>query len=92
MPLVPVKDLLERAEAGGYGVGAFNCNNMEIIQAIISAAEKEKSPVIVQASQGAINYAGLEYITALTQVAADNTLKGDYPFLIIRLYVFFQHN
>jgi fructose-bisphosphate aldolase class II len=73
MPLVPVKDLLERAEAGGYGVGAFNCNNMEIIQAIISAAEKEKSPVIVQASQGAINYAGLEYITALTQVAADNT-------------------
>ena len=73
MPLVPVKDLLEKAEAGGYAVGAFNCNNMEIIQAIIEAAEKEKAPVIVQASQGAIKYAGLEYITALTRVAAENS-------------------
>lgn len=73
MPLVPVKELLEKAEAGGYGVGAFNCNNMEIIQAIIEAAEKEKAPVIIQASQGAIKYAGLEYITALTKVAAENT-------------------
>lgn len=73
MPLVPVRELLEKAEAGGYAVGAFNCNNMEIIQAIIEAAEKEKAPVIVQASQGAIKYAGLEYITALTKVAAENT-------------------
>ncbi|HHU31396.1 MAG: class II fructose-1,6-bisphosphate aldolase [Zhaonellaceae bacterium] len=73
MPLVPVKELLQKAEAGGYAVGAFNCNNMEIIQAIIEAAEKEKAPVIVQASQGAIKYAGLEYITALTKVAAENT-------------------
>lgn len=73
MPLVPVKDLLEKAEQGGYAVGAFNCNNMEIIQAIVEAAEKEEAPVIVQASQGAIKYAGLEYITALVRVAAENT-------------------
>ncbi|WP_227762611.1 class II fructose-1,6-bisphosphate aldolase [Zhaonella formicivorans] len=72
MPLVPVKELLEKAEAGGYAVGAFNCNNMEIIQAIVDAAEAEKAPVIVQASQGAIKYAGLEYITALTRVAAEH--------------------
>lgn len=71
MPLVTVKELLDQAEAGGYAVGAFNCNNMEIIQAIIMAAEAEKAPVIVQASQGAIKYAGLEYIVAMTKVAAE---------------------
>ncbi|MDS1030361.1 class II fructose-1,6-bisphosphate aldolase [Bacillota bacterium LX-D] len=71
MPLVQAKELLDRAEAGGYAVGAFNCNNMEIIQAIVEAAEAEKAPVIVQASQGAIKYAGLEYITGLTKVAAE---------------------
>ncbi|MBZ4688098.1 MAG: fructose-bisphosphate aldolase, class [Clostridia bacterium] len=73
MPLVPLKDLLTQAEKGGYAVGAFNCNNMEIVQSIIAAAEAEKSPVVIQASQGAIKYAGLEYITALVKVAAENT-------------------
>lgn len=71
MPLVTVKELLEKAEAGGYAVGAFNCNNMEIVQAIIEAAEAEQAPVIMQASQGAIKYAGIEYITAMAKVAAD---------------------
>ncbi|MEL7567123.1 MAG: class II fructose-1,6-bisphosphate aldolase [Dehalobacterium sp.] len=71
MSLVAVKDLLEKAEQEGYAVGAFNCNNMEIIQAIVAAAEAEKSPVIIQASQGAIKYAGLPYIIALAQIAAD---------------------
>ena len=70
MPLVAMKPLLEAATAGKYAVGAFNCNNMEIIQAIIGAAEKEHAPVIIQASQGAIKYAGLEYIVALTRIAA----------------------
>lgn len=72
MPLVTVKELLERAEQGGYAVGAFNCNNMEIVQAIVAAAEAEKAPVIIQASQGAIKYAGLEYIVALVNVSAGN--------------------
>lgn len=71
MPLVPMKQLLEKAEAGHYAVGAFNCNNMEIIQAIITAATAENAPVIVQASQGAIKYAGLDYIVGLTRMAAE---------------------
>lgn len=71
MPLVPMKQLLDAAEAGKYAVGAFNCNNMEIVQAIIAAAEAEHSPVIIQASQGAIKYAGIDYIVGLTRLAAD---------------------
>lgn len=71
MPLVNVDTLLEAADKGGYAVGAFNCNNMEIVQAIMMAAEREKSPVIIQASQGAIKYAGLNYITALVKTAAE---------------------
>lgn len=73
MSLVTVKELLDKAEVGGYAVGAFNCNNMEIVQAIVAAAEIENSPVIIQASQGAIKYAGLDYIVALVNVAAKNT-------------------
>ena len=68
MPLVNVDTLLTAAEEGGY---AFNCNNMEIVQAIMMAAEAEKSPVIIQASQGAIKYAGLNYIVSLVRTAAE---------------------
>ncbi len=71
MSLVPVAELLLQAQKGKYAVGAFNCNNMEIVQAIVTAAEAEQSPVIVQASQGAIKYAGIEYISALTRLAAE---------------------
>jgi fructose-bisphosphate aldolase class II len=67
-----MKELLLAAQKGRYAVGAFNCNNMEIVQSIVAAAEAEKSPVIIQASQGAIKYAGIAYITALTKVAAEN--------------------
>ncbi len=70
MGLVTCAEILARAEAGGYAVGAFNCNNMEIVQAIIRAAEAERSPVIIQASQGAIKYAGIGYIVALIREAA----------------------
>ena len=72
MALVNVDTLLQAAEEGGYAVGAFNCNNMEIVQAIIGAAEAEKSPVIIQASQGAIKYAGLNYIVSLVRTAAES--------------------
>lgn len=71
MSLVSVDQLLAAAKEGGYAVGAFNCNNMEIVQAIIQAAEEEQSPVIIQASQGAIKYAGLPYIVALVETAAE---------------------
>jgi fructose-bisphosphate aldolase class II len=73
MSLVTVKELLDNAKKGGYAVGAFNCNNMEIVQAIVAAAEAENAPVIIQASQGAIKYAGLEYIVALVDISAKNT-------------------
>lgn len=73
MPLVTLAEVLKRAEAESYAIGAFNCNNMEILQAIIEAAEAEAAPVIIQASQGAIKYAGLEYIVSLVRTAAAST-------------------
>lgn len=73
MSLVPVSDLLKKAESGKYAVGAFNCNNMEIVQAIIAAAEAENAPVIMQASQGAIKYAGIDYIVAMAELAAERS-------------------
>ena len=68
--LVSGKELFEDARRGGYAVGAFNLNNMEILQAIIEAAEEERSPVILQASQGGLRYAGLEYVAAMAKAAA----------------------
>lgn len=73
MSLTAVVEMLKKAEAGGYAVGAFNCNNMEIVQAIVAAAEAENAPVIMQASQGAIKYAGLDYIVAMAKLAAERT-------------------
>ena len=69
--LVTGKELLLDAQKRGYAVGAFNVNNMEIIQAIIEAAEETRSPVILQASQGGLKYAGIEYIAALGKLAAE---------------------
>jgi fructose-bisphosphate aldolase class II len=63
--------LLTEARKGGYAVGAFNANNMEIIQGILKAADELQSPVILQASQGAIKYAGLEYIAAIVKIASE---------------------
>lgn len=73
MELVTLREVLDAAEKGGYAVGAFNANNMEIVQAIMQAAAAERSPVILQASQGAINYAGLEYIVAIVKTGARQT-------------------
>ncbi|MCL1919007.1 MAG: class II fructose-1,6-bisphosphate aldolase [Peptococcaceae bacterium] len=71
MGFVSMKELLAKAQAGKYAVGAFNCNNMEIVQAIVAAAEAERAPVVIQASQGAIKYAGIDYIAGLTRIAAE---------------------
>lgn len=70
--LVTGKEILSHAQKNGYAVGAFNVNNMEIVQAIIEAAEETKSPVILQASQGGLKYAGVEYIAALGKLAGRN--------------------
>ncbi len=53
MPLVTSKELFEKAYKGGYAIGAFNVNNMEIIQGIFEAAIEEKAPLIIQVSAGA---------------------------------------
>lgn len=70
--LVTGKEILVDAQKNGYAVGAFNVNNMEIVQAIIEAAEETNSPVILQASQGGLKYAGVEYIAALGKLAGQN--------------------
>ncbi len=68
--LVTLKEMLEEARKGSYAVGAFNTNNMEIVQAIVESAQEERAPVILQASQGALKYAGIQYIVGLVKAAA----------------------
>ena len=71
MPLVSMRQLLDEAAAGGYGVGAFNVNNMEQIQAIMEAARATQSPVIVQASRGARAYTNDRFLYHLMQAATE---------------------
>jgi len=70
MPLVTSKEILLTALENHFAVGAFNANNMEQIQAIVEAAQEERAPVILQVSQGAIRYAGLEFAAGLVKTAA----------------------
>ena len=71
MALISLRQLLDHAAEYGYGVPAFNVNNMEQMHAIMQAAEKTDSPVIVQASAGARSYAGAPFIRHLMQAAAE---------------------
>jgi len=64
------KKILAAADRGGYAVGAFNINNLEILQAVIEIAVEERSPVIIQTSEGAVAYAGMDYLLALMRTAA----------------------
>lgn len=70
MPLVSSKLVLEEALRRRFAIGAFNANNMEQVQAIVEAAQEERAPVILQVSQGAIRYAGLEFAAGLVKIAA----------------------
>ena len=69
MALVTTTEMFRKAYAGGYAIGAFNINNMEIVQAITEAAGELRSPVILQVSAGARKYAKQEYLMALAQAA-----------------------
>ena len=69
MALVTTKEMFKKAYEGGYAIGAFNINNMEIVQAITEAAGEARSPVILQVSAGARKYAKQEYLMALAQAA-----------------------
>lgn len=70
MPLVTTKQLLLDAQAGGYAIGAFNVENMEMVQAVVAAAEELKSPVILQTTPSTVKYADLAYFYANVKTAA----------------------
>lgn len=71
MALVTTKQLLLEAQKGGYAIGAFNVENMEMVQAVIAAAEELCSPVIMQTTPSTVKYAGLDYFYANAKVAAE---------------------
>jgi len=73
MALVTTKEMFKKAYAGHYAIGAFNINNMEIIQAITEAAAEERSPVILQVSAGARKYAKHVYLMALAKAAIEDS-------------------
>jgi len=71
MALVSTKQILEEARKKGYGVGAYNVNNMEQMQAIMAAAQETQSPVIIQASRGALKYSNFTYLGYLMKAAVE---------------------
>ena len=73
MPLVTTKKMFEDAYKGGYAVGAFNVNNMEIIQGIVQAGEKLNAPLILQVSAGARKYANHAYLVKLVEAASETS-------------------
>ena len=73
MPLVNTRDMFKRAYEGGYAIGAFNVNNMEIIQGIMEGATAEKAPVILQVSAGARKYANHTYLMKLIEAAVETS-------------------
>ena len=73
MPLVTSKEMFEKAYKGGYAIGAFNVNNMEIIQGITEAAKECNAPVILQVSKGARAYANRTYLKKLVEAAVEET-------------------
>ncbi len=81
MPLVSMRQLLDHAAENGYGLPAFNVNNLEQVQAIMSAAEETDSPVIMQASAGARKYAGEHFLRHLIEAAIES-----YPNIPIAMH------
>ncbi len=73
MPLVTTKEMFQKAYDGNYAVGAFNVNNMEIIQGIVDAAKEEQSPIILQVSAGARKYAKHVYLMKLVEAAVEDS-------------------
>ena len=73
MPLVTSTEMFKKAYEGGYAIGAFNVNNMEIIQGITEAAKEENAPLILQVSAGARKYAKPAYLVHLVKAALEDT-------------------
>ena len=79
MPITTPKEMFDRAYREGYAIGAFNVNNMEIIQGIMQAGAEERSPLILQVSAGARKYAGQIYIMKLVEAALT---EADIPVVV----------
>jgi fructose-bisphosphate aldolase class II len=79
MPLVTSKEMFQKAYQGKYAIGAFNVNNMEIIQGIVDAAKEERSPIILQVSAGARKYAKPVYLKKLVEAAI---MDSDLPIVL----------
>ena len=73
MPLVTTKNMFEKSMKEGFAIGAFNINNMEIIQGIVEAASEQNSPVILQVSSSAIKYARMPYLIKMVEAAVETT-------------------
>ena len=73
MPLVTTKNMFEKSMKEGFAIGAFNINNMEIIQGIVDAAQENNSPVILQVSSSAIKYARMPYLMKMVEAAVETT-------------------
>ena len=73
MPLVTTTEMFKKAYEGGYAIGAFNVNNMEIVQGITEAAKEENAPLILQVSAGARKYAKHAYLVKLVEAALEDT-------------------
>ena len=73
MPLVTTKEMFKKAYEGGYAIGAFNVNNMEIVQGITEAAKEANAPLILQVSAGARKYANHTYLVKLIEAAIIET-------------------
>ena len=73
MPLVTSTDMFKKAYEGGYAIGAFNVNNMEIIQGVVAAATIEKAPLILQVSSGARKYASTIYLKKMVEAAVEES-------------------
>ena len=73
MPLVTTKNMFEKSMKEGFAIGAFNINNMEIIQGIVDAASENNSPVILQVSSSAIKYARMPYLIKMVEAAVETT-------------------
>src|SRR5438552_18604326 len=81
MPLMTTKPMFDLAYDGGFAVGAFNVNNMELAQSIIDACHAEKSPCILQISKGARKYANIRYLKAIIDAAV-----ADHPEIAIAVH------
>lgn len=73
MALVTTKEMFKKAYEGGYAIGAFNINDMEIIQGVVNGAKAQKSPVILQVSSSAIKFAGAKYLVKMVEAAIEDT-------------------